>query len=617
VFGAMTLGADVTLEGLLEFVKQNRAFDFTGYKRSSLERRIGRRMELVDCTSYGDYQDYLEVHPDEFAELFDTILINVTAFFRDTATWDYLRDDVLPAMLATRAPDAPIRVWSAGCASGEEAYTIAMLLSGLLGDEAYKHRVKIYATDVDEDALQTARQATYTAKQAEAVPREALDRCFQRSDRHYLFRPDLRRTVIFGRNDLMQDAPISRVDLLVCRNTLMYFNAEAQARILRRFHFALDPAGVLVLGKSEMLIRHGDLFAPTDLKRRVFRKPTAAVVGERAHLAADPSADGDAPGEPSLSDSAFEAGPVAQLILDGRGTVVSVNQAARAMFGLDGHVVGRVLQDLELSYRPVELRSHLDRLRADGRPVQLRTVPFNGADGAARILDVQLTSLGNGSLADGTSIAYLDVTRTQSLQDELERSKHDLEQAYEELQSTVEELETTNEELQSTNEELETSNEELQSTNEELETINEELQSTNEELETINGELRSRSLALDEANAFLETILAGMGVAVAVIDAAQVVRVWNGQAQELWGIRPDEAIGQHLLTLEIGIPVDELRACMRAALAGEQPPMVVLDANDRRGRALRCRVTALPLAPGRNDVGGAILLMERLAPGDT
>ncbi|HEY4094221.1 MAG TPA: PAS domain-containing protein, partial [Baekduia sp.] len=165
--------------------------------------------------------------------------------------------------------------------------------------------------------------------------------------------------------------------------------------------------------------------------------------------------------------------------------------------------------------------------------------------------------------------------------------------------------------LQSTNEELETTNEELQSTNEELETMNEELQSTNEELETINDELRTRTLELDQANAFLETILASMGVAVVVLDGSQTVRVWNRHAEELWGVRPEEALGQHFLSLDIGLPMEELRACVRGALAGEEGGMIVVDANDRRGRALRCRVTALPLTVGRDEVSGVILLMER------
>ena len=599
----------VSVDTLLDFLKRNRGFDFTGYKRSSLERRITKRMEEAGFQSYADYLDHLEVDPDEFGALFNTILINVTAFYRDASTWDHLRSEVIPELVARRPPESPIRVWCAGCASGEEAYTVAMVLADVLGDAAYRARVKIYATDVDDEALQAARAGTYTAKQVEPVPREALDRYFERYDSRYVIRQEMRRTVIFGRNDLVQDAPISRVHLLVCRNTLMYFNAETQARILRRFHFGLDETGVLVLGKSEMLITHGELFAPLDLKRRVFRKVLTGGVRERLHFVTPPSSDGHHP-ELSLRDNAFDAGPAAQVILDRDGRLVAVNHAARQLFGLAHSDLGRPIQDLEISYRPIELRSHLDRLRAEGRPIEVAGVRSRhpGLDG--RVLDVLLTPLTNGGDFDGTSVSYVDVTHPQRLQEELERSKHDLEQAYQALQSTVEELETTNEELQSTNEELETTNEELQSTNEELETMNEELQSTNEELETINDELRNRSLELDEVNAFLETILGSMGVAVVVVDGSHAVQVWSRDAEDLWGLRQNEVIGENFLRLDIGLPVGELRTAIRSTLLGEGRSDVVIDAMNRRGRAIRCRVTLLPLSIDSEAATGVILLMS-------
>jgi two-component system CheB/CheR fusion protein len=605
----VTSTTEINLEALLDFVKRNRGFDFTGYKRSSLERRIRKRMDEVGCATYGDYLDHLEVHQDEFAFLFNTILINVTAFFRDAPTWDYLRSSVVPKLIEARPEGAPLRVWCAGCASGEEAYTIAMVLADVLGDGAYRERVKIYATDVDEEALQSARQASYSAKAVEAVPRESLDRSFERYDSRYVFRQDLRRTVIFGRNDLVQDAPISRIDLLVCRNTLMYFNAETQAQILRRFHFGLDNEGVLVLGKSEMLITHGDLFQPVDLKRRVFRKVGGGAMRNRLHFVTQSGGPAPLLLHPSLRDSALDAGHVAQVVIDADGRLVAVNQAARSLFALALEDIGRPLQDLELSYRPAELRSHLDRMRSDHRAVELGGVRWpGGTPEDVRILDVRIAPLMADAEFQGASITFDDVTRSQQLQDALQQSKRELEQAYEELQSTVEELETTNEELETTNEELETTNDELQSTNEELETMNEELQSTNEELATINDELRTRTLDLDEVNA----ILASMGVAVAVLDGHQTVQIWNRHAEDIWGLRADEAVGQHFLGLDIGLPVDRLRAGIRAALQGTNGRReMTLEATDRSGRAIQCTVRVLPLMAGAPEATGVILLMEQ------
>jgi two-component system, chemotaxis family, CheB/CheR fusion protein len=604
--------ADTTLEALLTFVKDTRGFDFTGYKRATIERRVAKRMAAVGAERYDDYLDYLELHGGEFAELFNTLLINTTGFFRDPQTWEHLATEITPQLLAARADDAPIRVWCAGCASGEEPYTVAMVLARVMGDAAFRERVKIYATDVDEEALDLARHGAYLPRQIEDIPPDALERFFERTDQRYVFRKDLRRCVIFGRNDLVQDAPISRIDLLLCRNTLMYFTAETQSQILRRFHFALDDDGYVLLGKSEMLITHTDLFAPVELKRRVFRKVIKPTLRDRVRLMAGNAAHGGVSIEAeNLREAAFDIGGPAHVVLDHNRVLIMANAAARRLFGLSLNDFGRPVQDLELSYRPLELRSYLDALDRDPRPEELKSIPWGSGD-SERMFDIRLTPLLNEATAMGTSIAYLDVTEPHRLQDELATSKRELEQAYEELQSTVEELETTNEELQSTNEELETTNEELQSTNEELETMNEELQSSNEELETMNEELRHRTQEVNEVNSFLETILSTIGLAVAVVDRNQRVQIWNGKARELWGVTPAEAEDEYLLSLDIGLPLEELRHQLRATLAGESDrEEVVLAATNRRGKPFQCRVTFMPLGNGVDgNTSGVIMMME-------
>src|SRR5690348_8007402 len=329
-------GQDATLDVLLDFVKRTRGFDFTGYKRSTIERRVAKRMGELGLETYEAYIDHLELHPEEFAALFNTILINVTGFFRDPQTWEHLAAEIVPGLVALRPPDAPIRVWCAGVASGEEAYTVAMVFANTLGEAAFLERVKIYATDVDDEALDTARHGTYPARLVEDVPREALERFFERSDQRYTFRRDLRRAVIFGRNDLVQDAPISRIDLLVCRNTLMYFNAETQARILTRFHFALAPGGVLFLGKAEMLLSHTNLFSPADLKRRLFRKVALQHPGNGSFLAEipQPTPRTELIGLDRLRNEAFTASPVAQVVITADGLVAQTNRQAETMFGI-------------------------------------------------------------------------------------------------------------------------------------------------------------------------------------------------------------------------------------------------------------------------------------------
>jgi two-component system CheB/CheR fusion protein len=599
------------LDLLLDHLKRSRGFDFSGYKKTSLERRFAKRMEAVSVDGYLEYLDYLEVHPEEFAYLFNTILVNVTAFFRDEPAWEYLSEEIVPKLLEAKGLDAPIRVWSAGCASGEEAYSVAMVLARVLGEREFLRRVKIYATDVDEEALATARLGAYTPKQVDGVPPALLERFFERGDQRFAFRKDLRRAVIFGRNDLVQDAPISRIDLLVCRNTLMYFNAETQNRVLGRFNFALGDDGCLFLGKSEMLITHTDLFTPVSLKRRVFAKVPKTTPRDRLLLAANIAQTDRSDGGLAIRESSFDAAPVAQIVIDADGLLVLANRQSREIFSINGEDLGRPLKELGLSYRPIDLLASIEQALGDRRHLRLGPVPWTTVSGETLELEVEVTPVISGTTLLGTSITYGDVTLMQQLREELERSKRELEAAYEELQSTVEELETTNEELQSTNEELETTNEELQSTNEELETTNEELQSTNEELETMNDELRQRSLELNEVNAFLEMILKSLGVAVVVLDRQLQIQVWNAHSEDLWGLRPEEVVGTHFLELDIGLPVEQLKGPIRQALQdAASRTQTVMSATTRRGRRIECVVTALPMAVDDSEVSGVILLIE-------
>ncbi|MBV9850941.1 MAG: PAS domain-containing protein [Armatimonadetes bacterium] len=617
-----TAEIDPEFENLLESLKRERGFDFTGYKRAGLARRFQKRMQAVGAPDYAAYRAYLVEHPDEFGALFNTILINVTGFFRDPEAWRYIADVVLPLLLEEKSPHEPIRVWSAGCASGEEPYTAAMLLAEALGVDQFRDRVKIYGTDVDEEALGHARHGSYSLRDVDGVPAPLLDRYFERTDSRLLFHRELRRNVIFGRNDLVRDAPISRVDLLICRNTLMYLNADAQARIISRFHFALTDTGFLFLGKAEMLFAHSNLFLPRDLKWRVFTKVPSRSL--RDHLL--PPARAGEEKETSLQrqllirEAVFDRGSVAEVVVDANGELALANEQARDLFRLSARDLGRSFQDLEMSSQPAELRALIERVCVERRPASLKESKWLAVGGEVKYLDVLVMPLldSRGALL-GVSVAFTDVTRYKLMQAALEEVNHEmedtnreLETAYEELQSTNEELETTNEELQSINEELETTNEELQSSNEELETMNEELQSTNEEMQTMNLALRQRSTELDGVNAFLASILTSLQAGVAVVDPDLQVLVWSRHAEDMWGLRADEAQGKHFLNLDIGLPVDRLRQPIRACLMGQATEDVVLDAINRRGRPIRCRVTCNPLLGSGDDMGGVILLMEEL-----
>jgi two-component system CheB/CheR fusion protein len=600
------------LEVMLHYLHRSRGFDFTGYKRTTLARRIRRRMQMLGVKTYPEYVDYLEVRPDEFPQLFNTILINVTGFFRDTTAWGCVQD-----LVRTRfaAGGKPIRVWSAGCASGEEPYTLAMILAEVLGPEQYAERVKIYATDVDEDALTQARAATYPPKAIEGVPPELVEKYFTRAGSGYLFNKELRRGVIFGRHDLVQDAPISRIDLIACRNTLMYFNAETQTRILNRLHFALNDEGILFLGKAEMLLTHANLFVPIEMKLRVFGR-TKGRGRERANQTDDPSTrrvDPTSEERAQLHRAAFERAPTAQMVLDTEGRVALINHRAAHLFSLTPQDLTKPFHDLEVSYRPAELRSGLDRVRKERRPLHLREIERTMASGETTYLDIEIVPLlGDNGAVVGTQLSFIDVTEAHTSQAELRKAHIELETAHEELQSTSEELETTNEELQSTVEELETTNEELQSTNEELETMNEELQSTNEELQAMNEELRQRGDELVEVSTFFGAVLGGLRWGVAVLDRDLLVRSWNPKMEDLWGVRAEEVDGKQFLTLDIGMPVDQLAAAIRSSLSTGEETERVVECLNRRGRPVRCNVivTAMKSEPRK----GVTIIVDELSP---
>ena len=579
------------LETLLNFIRDSRGFDFTGYKRSSLARRIRKRMQDVGSTDYTSYQDQLESSAEEFRHLFNTILINVTSFFRDAEAWTFLQREVLPDVLAAVPADNEIRVWSAGCSSGEEPYSLAIVLAEMLGIEEFTKRVKIYATDVDEEALRHARAGLYPTKTLELLSDELRDKYFEVNGVQLLFRGDLRRRVIFGRHDITRDAPISRLDLLVCRNTLMYFNVEAQSQIVDRFHFALREGACLFLGKAEMLLADGDRFEVISMRQRMFRRRPgyAETPHQPAPLKLQVSSTGEfreVGRKRQLRDLAIEAAPYAVLGIDVDGTVSVLNSHLRAQFGVTTHDIGRPLRDLEISYRPVELRSLIEQAQAEHRTIRVNSVERRISATEVEYFDILVQPLwADNGLSVGVSVVFIDTTVPTRLAQEVKQNREELETAYEELQST----------------------------NEELETTNEELQSGNEELETMNDEMRLRTVELDEARNFLQGVLGSVAAGVVVLDAELKVRTWNRGAEELWGLRSGEVEQRGYFTLEFGLPEQPVREMIQRCLkTGNRVGPEVVAAVNRIGRSIGASVTCTPLS---GSAAGVVLLMDEVKAG--
>ncbi|NJR80384.1 CheR family methyltransferase [Sphingomonas corticis] len=586
-------------EDLLRYIQESRGLDFRGYKRTSLRRRIAIRMEAVGVEDFAAYQAHLEVHPGEFEDLLNTVLINVTSFFRDPDAWEVLKTDVVPEIVATAGDQRAIRVWSVGCASGEEPYSIAMLFAEALGLQTFCERVKIYATDLDEEALKTARAATYTARDVEGVPPDLLDRYFERTNHHYVFNREVRRCVIFGQHNVVRDAPISRIDLLVCRNLLIYLESETQDVVLPRLHYALAPDGFLFLGKAETQLARSALFRPVEMRHRIFAKVPQEWRRTAGNTLPVARADrGDAPPQMLLAETVLNEAGTAYLVIDEAGKVALANAAARQLVSVGEADIGRPFQDLPISYRPLELRAPIEQAMRERRVIRLEHQEYHQSPAETIRLTIELRPLfhpQDGSVY-ASLLSFTNTTQIHAMQRELEAAQESLEQSIEELQSANEELETTNEELQSTNEELETTNEELQSTNEELETINEEARSSNEEMESTNEELRLQAEQAVSYKTYLESVLRSMNVGVVVIDAAHVVRSWNRWSENAWGLRAEEVVGTAFDALDIGFPVHLLRGDLLTVQSGREAAEQVLEGVDRRGRPILCRVRVAPLS---------------------
>ncbi len=552
--------------------------DLRGYKQASLERRVRRRMSEVGTSTFRDYLAWAHTNPAESLGLLNTVLINVTEFFRDPPAWQCLRDDGLRLALSELQPGDPLRIWSIGCASGEEPYSLAMLISEYLGASLSDYNIKIYATDIDEDALNIARRGEYAVEKLRRIPAQLREKYFTGRGSIQRVGRDIRRLTIFGRSNIASDAPISHCNLVVCRNVLIYFDSKTQDQVLSRIQYALEPGGVLFLGKAESQLANYAAFRPIISRWRIFQKsPLAKGTDGNPGDQTQPPGTGDMEIVQHEMESLqlyqhyiLETVKSGLIVLDKNGVVLSHNDALVEVFNLPGEkLIGKRLQNTDLASRCPELMSRLEaNRRTTGELVQFQC--STETDGGERVLSLVLRPVMDGVEKHiGTVIYAEDVTARERLQDaikqlettgdRLQSANEELETTNEELQSTNEELETTNEELQSTNEELETTNEELQSTNEELATTNEELQSLNEELENMNEELGHRTQELHQLNQRYAETLKSMPWPVALVDTAELIQLWNAAAQRVFGVGASSVVG-------VGIDHLPVQAEVRSAL---------------------------------------------------
>lgn len=540
--------------------------DLTEYKHATIDRRIERRMMFHKIERLADYVRYVQENRDELKALYDDILISVTRFFRDPEVFEALKTKVFPQLLEQRTPTQPIRVWVPACATGEEAYSIAMCLLEFCEDKLREAHIQVFGTDVDEDAIQHARRGLYPINIALDVSVERLHRFFVKKDNQFQIARRIRDMLVFSRQNLLRDAPFSHLDFVSCRNFLIYLQPRAQNKVLRTLHYALKPTGHLLLGTSETVADAPQLFSPVDRKNKIYVKKLVAPqdalgLGFKAPAHLEPTRK-PAPIRPTLNLQGLADRKVLELY-GPPGVVVSENFDILQFRGHTGPFldpapgaanfnllkVARFELHINLKRALYQARSERMRVTTDityqkeGTPflVKVDVVPLQDPDTKLHCFLVlfhrmpspkEVPAVSPEQAQTGEALLPL-AQRNQELERELVETM-------EYLQATIEEKESMLEELQSANEQLQSSNEELQSTNEELETSEEEMQSTNEELTTVNDELHSRMTELSQTYDDLHNVLAGVDNAIVIVGMDLRIRRYTSAAEKLLNLIPGD-----------------------------------------------------------------------------
>jgi two-component system, chemotaxis family, CheB/CheR fusion protein len=577
------------LSNIYTLLRRRTGHDFSAYKDTTFHRRVQRRMQVLQTASLEDYVERLRKEPEEVSALFRDLLIGVTDFFRDVAAFHALETLVIPKLFEGKSVGDEVRVWVAGCSSGEEAYSIAILLREQMDQLRVVPRVQIFATDIDEAALSLARAARYLPMLAKDVSPERLGRFFVPEAGSYRVAREVRDMCIFSSHSVIRDPPFSRIDLISCRNLLIYLKPEPQSQIIPLFHYATRPGGFLFLGLSENVSRHTESFFPIDRRNRIFRRRemiTRSNLPIRQFLPngawAGPAAGANQSLPPQRTDLLRKvANTVAEYFAP---AYVIVDERDQALFFSAG--TGKYLQaaagppsrDVVAMARPglrADLRAGLRGARESGqRDTRDRiAVQVNGG--------IQTINLVIEPIAEGNETVYAVVFidagairqeegRAAAVQpvgeDAAQQTERELQETKERLNATIEELETANEEFRSSNEELLSVNEELQSSNEELETSKEELQSVNEEMQTVNAELHNKIEELDRANTDLQNLFQSSQIATIFLDRNLVIRSFTPAVTKIFSLIPGDR-GRPLTDIVSRLDHQDLEVDIRAVFA--------------------------------------------------
>jgi two-component system CheB/CheR fusion protein len=644
-------GNHAGLHKIFQLLRRNTGVDFTHYRKTTILRRIQRRMMMHRIDQLDEYVKHVHLHPGEIKALYQDMLINVTSFFRNPRVFDALKTEVFPAILNNRPTAAPIRVWTPGCSSGEETYSVAIALLEFLGDRAHQIPLQFFGTDVSESSIAKARSGVYPENIREDVSAERLRRFFTKAEGGYKISKSIRDVCIFAQHNVLSDPPFSQMDLICCRNVLIYLEPILQSKVVSLFHYALSAAGFLALGTSEGLGSAAGLFATQDRTLKIFSKKVSAV-RQVVSFSLNPRQERGEYGPVQVPHRQADTGwnylevqkefdqrllsqytPATVFINEDLEIVHSRGQINRYLKLAPGRASLSILK-MAREGLLLDLRNAITKAKKENSVIRKQNVqvkngngPDNG-DGTARTesthaVNFEVAPIRIGNLKElYFMILFLEApseprpklsrrattkarergaereaTRTAELEQELAATK-----GY--LQSVIETQEATNEELQSANEEILSSNEELQSTNEELETAKEELQSANEELSTVNDELRSRNVEITQINNDLTNVLSSIDIPVVMVGSDLTIRRLTPRAQEVLGLIPAD-VGRPFLNINPSVEIPDLQQMVVRVISDSRE--IEKEVRDRDGNRFHLRI--LPYRTAENKTEGAVITL--------
>jgi two-component system CheB/CheR fusion protein len=617
---------EAEMKQLFRLVQSVNDVDFTHYKPSTVERRIRRRMTVHKVNTLTEYMSILRENRAEVEQLYNEILIHVTGFFRDAEVFTMLQRELVPKLLEGRRSE-PVRVWVPGCSTGEEVYSLAILLLEAAGDFGFNCPIQIFGTDISDLALDRARLGIYPEDISSEVSADRLRRFFTKVDRGYRVSKSVRECCIFARQNVTKDPPFSRLDLVSCRNLMIYLGAVLQRKVMSVFHYSLQQSGYLLLGNSETIGSFGDLFSVVDRKHKIYQKRPAS---NRLTIDFEPAAPRERSEKVRMSEENVSStnvfreadrvmlsrySPPGVLIDENMEVVQFRGRTSKFLEPPSGAASFNVLK-MAREGLLAELRAAIIASRKRDEPVRREGISVK-TDGAALLVNLEVISFGTEGKDRFQLVLFEEAPEPQSAgpgrrnkaataeeTSGVTRLKRELEATREYLQSIIEEQEAMNEELRSANEEIQSSNEELQSTNEELETAKEELQSSNEELTTLNEELANRNEELADANNDLVNLLASVDLPILMLDSDLRIRRFNPGAQRVLNLIPTDA-GRSIQDLKLTVDVDDLEQMIVSVI--DDLEVREREVHDRNGRSFLLRIR--PYRTTDNKIDGVVVVL--------